>query len=316
MVEVDRRGGRARRWRIGGWLTAAVLAACSMPPLAGTAESPAGEPVATARLPIVIPTPRPEFWVEAPIPGDTSPVYAQIPQTGVKVEADRVRLLRPPVAETPRRVAVQAGHWRASEAPLEFPNLRFSTGASIFGVNEVDVTLDIAQRLVAVLQERGYVVDLLPATVPPSYLADVFVSLHADSDATSTARGFKIAHGTYRSPHDRLLVEQLTEHYAAGTGIPWNDQITSDMTDYYAFAWFRYEHALAPHTAAAIVEMGFLTHPFDRPILIDEPDRVARSIGEGIIRFLDAVPRSTLFGEEIVVPIVPAPPATPTASAG
>ena len=307
----------------GGVLRAALalvlltVVSCTTPPAsADPAASPAGEPVATARLPIAIPTERPVFWVEAPVPGDVSPVYAQIPRTGARVEGDAVRLLRPPVAETPRRIAIQAGHWRASEAPLEFPNLRFSGGASFFGLNEVDVALDIAQRLVTVLSERGYVVDLLPATVPPSYLADVFVSLHADNDVTSTARGFKIAHGFYRQPHDRLLVEQLTEHYAAGTQLPWNDQITVDMTDYYAFAWFRYEHALAPHTAAAIVEMGFISHPFDRPVLADEPDRVARALAEGIIRFLDAVPRSTLFGEDIVVPIVPAPAATPTATGG
>lgn len=292
-----------------------IMASCTTPPVSPD-ESAAGEPVGTPRLPIAIPTERPVFWVEAPIPGDDTPVYARIPRTGVRLEADRVVLLRPPVADTPRRVAVQAGHWRASEAPLEFPALRFSTGASIYGINEVDVVLDVAQRLVEVLRERGYVVDLLPATIPPSYLADAFVSLHADSDVTSTARGFKIAHGTYRSPHDKRLVEQLIEHYAAGTQLPWNARVTADMTDYYAFAWFRYEHALAPHTAAAIVEMGFISHPFDRPVLTDEPERIARSIAEGIIRFLDAVPRSTLFGEDIVVPIVPPPAARPTASGG
>jgi N-acetylmuramoyl-L-alanine amidase len=299
-------------------LVAAFLVSCSAPPVSSDPSdpSPAGEPVATPRPPIVIPTERPVFWVEAPIPGDPTPVYAQIPRTGVRVEADRAVLLRPPVADTPRRVAIQAGHWRASEAPLEFPNLRFGTGGSFFGINEVDITLDIAQRLVTVLLERGYVVDLLPATVPPSYLADVFVTLHADSDLTSTARGFKIAHGTYRSPHDKLLVQALIDNYYAGTGLPLNDRITSDMTDYYAFAWFRYEHALAPHTAAAIVEMGFISHPLDRPLLTDEPDRVARAIAEGITAFLDAVPRSTLFAEDIVVPIVPPPAATPSASGG
>lgn len=298
-------------------LMAAVLVSCTAPAApADPAPRQAGEPVATAGPPLAVPTERPVFWVEAPIPGDPSPVYAQIPRTGVRVEADHVVLLRPAIAETPRRVAIQAGHWRASEAPAEFPNLRFSTGASLFGINEVDVVLDVAHRLVAVLRERGYVVDLLPATVPPSYLADVFVSLHADSDVTSTARGFKIAHGTYRSPHDKLLVEQLIEHYAAGTQLPWVERVTADMIDYYAFAWFRYEHALAPHTAAAIVEMGFISHPFDRPVLLNEPDRVARAIAEGIIRFLDAVPRSVLFGEDIVVPIVPPPAATSSATGG
>jgi hypothetical protein len=267
-------------------------------------------------LPVVIATPRPTFWIEAPLPEDPSPIFAQIPRTGVIVDGSTARLLRPPIADTPRRVAVQAGHWKTAEAPSEFPNLPFSSGASIAGVSEVDVTLDIAQRVVDLLVARGVVADLLPATVPPSYLADAFVALHADGDVTGTASGFKIARGVYRSPHDQRLVDLLTEHYGAGTGLPWDPHITGAMTDYYAFAWFRYEHALAPHTAAAIIEMGFLTHPFDRDLLLGEPDRVARSIAEGIIRFLDAVPRQTLFGADILVPTVTAPPATPTAAGG
>jgi N-acetylmuramoyl-L-alanine amidase len=299
------------------FLSMILAASCVAAPSAAepTATERAGEPVATPPPPRTDPpTPRPEFWVKAPIEGDPSPVYGQIPETGVRVEGDAVRLLRPPITDSPRRVAIQAGHWRVSEAPAEFPNLRFSGGAAIDGVTEVDIALDMAERVAEILRARGYTVDLLPATVPPSYLADVFVSLHADGDVTRTVRGFKIAHGTYRSPYDALLVEQLYEHYAAGTGLPTHERITADMTDYYAFAWFRYVHALAPHTAAAILEMGFLSHSADRAVLVNEPDRVAGAIAEGIIRFLDAVPREKLFGEDIVVPVVSAPPATPTES--
>jgi len=297
-------------------LCAAVTGATVCAPVPGAnAPSPTyGEPLRTPGLPVVIPTERPVFWVEAPLPEDPSPILAQIPRTGVVVEGSTVRLLRPPIANTPRRVAVQAGHWRTSEAPSEFPSLPFSSGASVFGVTEVAVTLDIAQRVVDLLTERGIVADLLPATVPPSYLADVFVSLHADADVTGTANGAKIAHGFYRSRSDPLLVETLTEHYLAGTGLRWDTNITGAMTDYYAFAWFRYEHALAPHTAAAIVEMGFISHPTDRALLLAEPDRVARAIAEGILRFLDAVPRAVLFGDDIVVPTATAPPVSPTST--
>jgi len=262
----------------------------------------AAEPVTAVARRAAATSPPPIFWIEAPIAGDPSPVWAQVPRTGVVVEDGRIRLLRPSVAETPRRVAIQTGHWRTDEAPAEFPRLRFSSGGEAAGIREVDVTRDVAERVAAVLTERGIVVDMLPATVPPSYLADVFVALHADADATGTARGFKIAHGSYRSPEDERLVGLLTEHYAAGTGLPRDRNVTTDMTDYYAFAWFRYEHALAPHTAAAIMELGFISHPEDRSLLVDQPDLVARSVAEGIIRFLDAVPRSELFGEDIIIP--------------
>lgn len=279
-----------------------AVAACDAIP--GAADQPPG----TASPPVSLsPTERPVFWVEAPILGDPSPVLARIPPTGAVVEGQTARLLRPPVTSTPRRVAIQVGHLRAEEAPREFPNLRFQGGGSIDGIHEVDVNLDIAQRVERLLTARGFVVDILPATVPPGHLADVFVALHADADVFREARGFKIAHGFYRGPHEGELVRLLTEEYAAATGFPWDPNVTDDMTDYYAFAWFRYEHALAPHTAAAILEMGFLSSEEDRAVLLGEPELVAEAIAGGISRFLAAVPRSELFAEDIIVPIVDPP---------
>jgi hypothetical protein len=296
----------------------ALLAlACTAPPAEATRPPTAGEPTlpppTAART--ASPSPRPTFWVKAPIEGDPSPILAKIPATGIALEPDRVRLLPPRLAEGPRRVALQVGHWRASEAPREFPNLPRSVGGSFREFQEVDIAMDIAGRTRDLLQGRGLVVDVLPATVPPSYIADVFVSLHADVDVTSTARGFKVAHGTYRSPHDAKLEALLTEHYAAATGLPWDPHVTDDMTDYYAFAWFRYEHALAPHTPAAIVELGFISHPRDREVLIERGDAAARGLTEAILRFLDAHPRSLLFGQDIAVQRAPAPTASPGATA-
>lgn len=296
----------------------ALLAACTVAPAVQPSKPPtAGEPTiapspAGPRTPS--PSPRPTFWVAAPIEGDPSPILAKIPATGIALEPGRVRLLPPRVAEGPRRVGIQIGHLRASEAPNEFPNLPRSVGGSFREFQEVEIATAIAQRARDLLQERGIVVDVIPATVPPSYIADAFVSLHADVDRTATARGFKIAHGTYRSPHDSALVASLTEHYAAATGLPWDPHVTDDMLDYYAFTWFRYEHALAPHTPAAIVELGFISHPRDREVLIDRADVAARGIVEGILRFLEARPRGTLFAEEIAVPLAPPPSASPSAS--
>ena len=288
-----------------------ALGGCAAAPVAGgppaTTTPRTGEPVRTPTPPAATPTERPVFWVEAPILGDPSPLLARIPPTGAVVEGATARLLRPAVADTPRRVAIQVGHLDVHEAPAEFPSLRFQFGGTFDGIREVDVNLDIALRVEALLAERGIVVDVLPATIPPGYLADVFVSLHADGDDFREASGFKIAHGFYRTPHDAELVRILTEEYAAATGLLWADNVTDEMTDYYAFAWFRYEHALAPHTAAAIMEMGFLSHPRDRALLVERPDDAAGGIAAGIVRFLDAVSRSALFAEDIIVPIVPAP---------
>ena len=247
------------------------------------------------------------FWLEAPIAGDPSPLRAVVPLTGAVVEPGRARLLKPTRVPSPRRVGIQVGHWRVKEAPAEFPNLRSQGGSSFDGVDEVDVNMDIAQRVVILLRGRGLAVDLLPATIPAGYLADVFVSLHADGDDSRQARGFKIAHGFYRGPHEDELVESLTDSYADATGLPWDDNVSGEMTDYYAFAWFRYEHALSPFTPAAIVEMGFLSHGEDRKILLEEQGTVARGIADGIARFLASKPQSALFAQDIVVATV-APP--------
>lgn len=247
------------------------------------------------------------FWLEAPIAGDPSPFRALVPLTGAVAEPGKARLLKPTRVPSPRRVGIQVGHWRVDEAPAEFPSLRFQGGGSFDGVDEVEVNLDIAQRVASLLRGRGLVVDVLPATIPPGYLADVFVSLHADGDDYREARGFKIAHGFYRGPHEDELVESLTDSYADATGLPWDDNVSGDMTDYYAFAWYRYEHALSPFTPAAIVELGFLSNAEDRQILLEEQSTVARGIADGITRFLARKPQSVLFGQDIVVTTV-APP--------
>jgi len=264
--------------------------------LASSSAAPAAKPAG------------PLFWVEAPIAGDPSPIRAHVPETGAFVVPGGVQLLPPPVVPGPRRVAIQVGHWKVDEAPDEFPNLRFQLGTSVAGMNEVDVNLDIAERVALILRAKGILVDVMPATVPPSYLADAFVALHADDDGGyGTATGFKIAHGFYRTPFDDALVDALTKEYAAATEMPLNDQITDDMTDYYAFAWFRYEHALAPHTPAAIVEMGYLSNADDRAMLVDAPGVVAQGVANGVLRFLGANPRASLFADPIVVPTVAAP---------
>lgn len=67
---------------------------------------------------------------------------------------------------SPFRVGIQAGHWKTSELPTELASLRTSTGASGSGWREVDINLDIAKRVVALLEQQGVQTDLIPSTVP------------------------------------------------------------------------------------------------------------------------------------------------------
>ena len=291
-----RRGGSAV-----SLLVILISATCAPGDSSALDRSSGASSVTTAKLT------SPLFWVEAPIAGDPSPIRAHVPGTGAVLVAGAAQLLPPPIVAGPRRVAIQAGHWKTDEAPDEFPNLRFQFGGSVSGIDEVSVNLDIARRVATMLRTMGITVDVLPATIPPNYVADAFVSLHADDDGFGSATGFKIAHGFYRGPYEQALVDALTREYANATMLPINDDVTDDMTDYYAFAWFRYEHALAPHTPAAIIELGYLSNADDRALLMDEPGVVARGLANGILRFLQANPREVLFADAIVVPTVAAP---------
>lgn len=232
------------------------------------------------------------------------PPVALAPPGGAFVQRNGVRIPKPAMPTGPRRIGIQVGHLDTDKVPAELgTRITFQTGTSWAGVDEVDVNMDIAQRVKAQLVARGYVVDIIPTTVPPGYLADVFLALHMDGDETLQKSGFKIAHGSRRGPYEDKLVSVLREEYAKQTGLEWDATgISRNMTNYYPFNWGRYQHAAAPHTPAAILEMGFLSNGHDRALMLDHGDGIALAIVNGIQRFLDEVPRSKIFGEDLVVP--------------
>jgi len=236
------------------------------------------------------------------IPG--LPPVALAPPGGAIVQSNGIRIPKPAMPMGPRRIGIQVGHWMTDQVPAELGmRITFQTGASWDGVDEVDVNMDVAERVKAQLTARGYIVDILPTTVPVGYIADVFVALHADSDGTGEKSGFKIAHGSRRGPYEDKLVSLLRDEYSKATGLDWDALgISRNMLAYFAFNWGRYQHAAAPHTPAAILEMGFLSNDYDRELMVDKADGVATAIVNGIQRFLDEVPRSKIFGEDLVVP--------------
>jgi N-acetylmuramoyl-L-alanine amidase len=179
------------------------------------------------------------------------------------------------------------GHWLGGGLPGELAHLQLSAGTSAGGYTEVEINQAIAQRVAALLESIGVTVDLLPAAVPPGYAADVFVALHADGFREASARGFAVANAWAASRAAGQLRTALTAEYARATGLPEHGAITADMRGYYAFNYRRYIHAIAPTTPAAIVEMGFLTNPDDRALLVAQPDLAAVGIANGIVRYLN-----------------------------
>jgi N-acetylmuramoyl-L-alanine amidase len=181
-----------------------------------------------------------------------------------------------PTSEPPPKVGIVAGHY-GSDSGAVCPD----------GLQEVEINLAIAERVVALLRRRGYQVELLGELDEAifGYQADAFVSLHADSCDVPGASGFKVArvtHSAVPEEEDRL-VECLWNEYEKWTGLARHeDSITPHMRQYHAF------RKIAPDTPGAIIEMGFMLD--DRNILLYEQEKVARGVASGVICFLEGSP--------------------------
>jgi len=181
-----------------------------------------------------------------------------------------------PTSKPAPKVGIVAGHYG------------FDSGAVCpDGLQEVEITLAVAQKVVALLERKGYRVELLGEfdNAILGYQADAFVSLHADSCDVPGASGFKVARVTNSAvpEEEDRLVGCLWNEYEKWTGLARHENsITPDMRQYHAF------RKIAPETPGAIIEMGFMLD--DRNILLYEQDRVARGIASGIICFLESNP--------------------------
>lgn len=189
----------------------------------------------------------------------------------------------------PAKVAIQVGHWKNQEVPEELENLRQNTGASSSGVTELEINLDVSERIFNILRENNIDVEILPTTVPPRYWADVFIAIHADGSTDHRTSGYKFA-GPWRdfTGNSDKLVEILSENYERDTDLEFDDNISRNMRGYYAFSWWRYEHAIHPMTTAVIAELGFVTNRSDRNLLTTKSDLVAESISKSILKYLES----------------------------
>ena len=188
----------------------------------------------------------------------------------------------------PKRVGLQAGHWKTEEIPSELRGL--GPGASAAGKAEWEVNLDIAERTAALLRAYGVEVDILPTTLPIEYKAHAFLSIHADGDEAGARQGYKLGRAVWSATPsaDDKLIADITSAYGAATRMPLDPVGASRrMTAYYAFNSRRYCHAVSPGTPSAILEAGYLTSAVDRQILLNDPDAAARGIASGLLRYLD-----------------------------
>lgn len=194
------------------------------------------------------------------------------------------------VALGPPRVGVQIGHDGVAAHPDELGHLRGNTGGFALGRSELSVNRSVAGALKRQLAARGVAVDLLRATPPAGYHADLVLSLHTDSLSAEIAKGrsgYKSAHfRPPRSPLEPRLKRLVDASYLRVTGLPDDTaNVTSAMAEYYAFNFRRYRTTVHPATPALIVELGYLSSPRDAALL-GRPERVARALSGGVIQFL------------------------------
>jgi N-acetylmuramoyl-L-alanine amidase len=265
---------------------------------------------------------RPAMEASAPDPDDLPNTFAAAQPIASPKAGDPPGYTRVPAPKVPggvRRIGIQIGHWQTENVPPELRRLEIQTGTSWNGLSELSVSMEIANQTADLLRSHGYIVDILPTTVPEGYLADTFVSLHMDGDGTGENSGYKLAHGTRRGPYEQQLLQAVKDEYGAATALSYDGlRITNNMKAYYAFSWQRYRSATSPFTPSVILEMGYLSNDGDRALAVDHPDVLARGIANGIERFLSEVPSTELFGKDLLLPPTrrafspsPSPSATP-----
>lgn len=216
-------------------------------------------------------------------------------ETSTAPQTESIPDLAPPENEWirptgPARVALQVGHWKNAELPDEFINLRENGGgAQGGGKAEWEVNLAIAEHTAQLLKEKGIIVDILPATVPSAYWADVLIAIHADGSESKSVSGYKVA-----APRRDItgkagqLASFVETEYGKIVNLSLDPNITRNMRGYYVFNWRRYLHAMHPMTVASIIETGFLTSPNDQKILINKPELAAKGIANGIFAYLES----------------------------
>lgn len=193
--------------------------------------------------------------------------------------------------EGPVKIGLQAGHWKTDEMPKEQEKIKNrGGGTSGRGLSEWEVVLSITKETKEILEKEGYIVDILPATIPEDYWADAFVSLHADGNLNPAVRGYKVASNQRdRTNNSHLLSDFLSKNYEEITGFPEDPNITRNMTRYYAFNSRRYIHAIHPMTPGVLIETGFMSNFAESTVLINEQEKPAEGIAKGIIEYIEYI---------------------------
>lgn len=159
--------------------------------------------------------------------------------------------------------------------------------SSYLGYYEKGINLSIARKVASYLQQQGIktimtrdsdtFVELNErAEIANRAGADLFVSIHADSNGDRTHRGYTIYVARSASWASKKAGQNL-ENAMASTGLSSKGLRNAD-----------YRVLVRTDCPAVLVECGFLSNPSEASLLSDTQfqDRIARAIADGIVKSL------------------------------
>jgi len=168
------------------------------------------------------------------------------------------------------KVAVQIGHLNGKAGAL----------------HEVETLLHIFPLVCEKLRALGIQVveyDGSLQNTPPlhQYSADVAVFLHCDYGASNSS-GFSIGYWEEMHEGSMKLATYIRQTYEKETGLPFiGYNITIGEHHYYGNRRFTHE------TKCVLIELGFVSNPIERAMLVSRANDVANGVVNGIIMYLE-----------------------------
>lgn len=174
----------------------------------------------------------------------------------------------------------------------------FNTGAEGNGFFEQDITFEIGRRLYNLLRQNPEFTPRLSRPTADTILgtsnstslvarvneanswpADIFISLHNNAAANSNATGNEALIYGPGATVARELGEEILEQLTLTTGLR-NRGIV------YRPGLYVLKETTMP---AVLVEMGFISNPYDAELLAYSPELFARGIYRGILAYYDLI---------------------------
>ena len=159
-------------------------------------------------------------------------------------------------------------------------------GAIREGINEKDITLDITQRVDAILRSKGYKTALVRnddtfvsledrVAFSEAEAPEIFISIHVNSAVSNDPNGIETH---WYHDYSKNLAEIIHKHMIKQ--IP-----SSKDRGLFKSKFYVINHTTVP---AVLCEIGFLSNPEERNELITDSrkQRTAKAIAEGIIEYL------------------------------